>query len=137
LKLFIDNNLPPQWAAMILAAARGSPQLQLTRAVSLRDRFATDTADLTWIESLGEEGGWTVLSSDRFTKGKARPERHLLRRQKLNFFVLSKTWSSHQHLEKSARVLLWLPQIALVTNSSVGAGFEVPWNLNSKLVALR
>lgn len=122
---------------MIFAASQGSPQLRLTQAVSLRDRFKTDTPDLTWIETLGHEGEWTVLSSDRFTKGRDRPERYLLRQQKLNFFVLNKSWSSHQHIEKSARVLLWLPQIALVTNNIVGSGFEVPWNLNSKLVALR
>jgi hypothetical protein len=39
--------------------------------LALKDRFPPDTKDVDWILELKAEGGWAVISQDRFSKGDA------------------------------------------------------------------
>jgi len=69
-KLLVDNNLPPRLGRGLAALFHGQHHIE-----HIRDKFGTGSLpDETWIEALGKEGGWCVLSGDRRIATK-RPSR--------------------------------------------------------------
>lgn len=82
MKVFIDNNLPPALARGLNELFDGDHEV-----ICHRDKFGkTKIADEEWIESLGEEGEWVVLSGD-LNIARKRPSRDLfLRSQLVGFF---------------------------------------------------
>ena len=72
------------------------------------DKFAANTPDLEWLGALAAEGGWIVVSIDRFKKSTA--EREMLRRQGLTVFVLDPQWSK-PYWGQAAQLVLWWPKI--------------------------
>ena len=132
MKVLVDNNLSPLLAqAMnILVAPEGHA------VVALRDKFSADAKDTEWIEGLGREGGWTVLSGDlRIMRHPA--ERLAWHRSRLKGFFLARGWSKMKNLEKTARLLLWWPKL-VVQEELVGPGavFQLPINPGSRLKQL-
>jgi hypothetical protein len=98
----------------------------------LTDRFAADTPDVLWVQSLAKEGGWSILTQDRaMTRNPV--EHEALRRSGLTVFMLAKGWNSQRHWDKAAALVRWWPRIieqaCLVAG---GAGFEVPWGFTGK-----
>lgn len=70
MKLLVDNNLPPVLGRGLGALFHGQHHVE-----HIRDKFGTGSLpDETWIEALGKEGGWCVLSGDRRIATK-RPSR--------------------------------------------------------------
>jgi hypothetical protein len=133
LKVLVDNNLSPLLAQAIdlLVSPAGH------QVVALRARFSPDAPDAAWITSLGDEGGWTVLSGDvRITRRPA--ERVAWHQARLKGFFLAPAWNKLSNLEKTARVLLWWPKL-LAQEQLVGPGaiFQVPVNPGSRLTQLR
>lgn len=128
MRVLIDNNLP-------LALARALHELSDNRegvpVTHLRDKFAPTTADIDWINALAAEGGWIVISQDRFRK--SRLEREALRRSGLVFFLLEKGWINHDFWEKSHNLVRWWPAILGQADRVVdGAAFLVPWQFSGK-----
>lgn len=84
MKLLVDNNLEPRLARGLAALFEGQHEIR-----HIRDKFGTGSlADEEWIERLGREGGWSVLSGDRRI-AKCRPSRDLFNRAALvGFFPL-------------------------------------------------
>ena len=64
MKLLFDHNLSPKVARAINELVRDD----LSQAVPLRAKFPLDAVDTFWIEQLGKEGGWSVISGDRATR---------------------------------------------------------------------
>lgn len=87
--------------------------------------------------TLGNEGGWVVISRDgRILKN--RLEREAFRRSKLILFVLASGWARLTFPEVAAKLLLRWPKIADQTALvSGGAAFELPVKPGSKLRQLR
>ena len=56
---------------------------------------------MTWIQALGQESNWFILSADQFRKH-GDLERKALRQSKLIVFCLSKQWSDQPYWEKCA-----------------------------------
>jgi len=130
LKCLVDNNLPPALARALheLSVNKFS---HLEQVAALRDRFLADTADVDWIQTLGQEGGWFVLSADQFRKH-GDLERKALRQSRLIVFCLSKQWASHRYWEHSANLIRWWPHLVeQADHLQGGAAFRVPWRLNS------
>jgi hypothetical protein len=131
--VLVDNNLCPLLAQAIniLVAPEGH------QVTALRCKDPADTRDTEWIEALGAEGGWSVISGDiRITK---RPsERLAWHRSRLKGFFLAPGWSKMTNLEKTARLLLWWPKL-VAQEALVGPGavFQVPLNPGSRLSQLR
>ena len=72
MKLLIDNNLPPVLGRGLGALFAGRHQVE-----HIKDKFGTGgLPDEEWIEALGREGGWSVLSGD-IRIAKKRPSRDL------------------------------------------------------------
>jgi len=84
MKLMVDNNLSPLLGRGLGELLKGTHEV-----IHIKDKFGTgDLKDEEWIERLGKEGGWCVLSGDRQI-AKRRPSRELfLRAGLVGFFPL-------------------------------------------------
>ncbi len=127
MKFFFDNNISPYLAKAIheLSQPHG------TTVLHLRDRYDAATADNTWIEQLGKEGGWSIVSHDRFSKNNL--EKEALRQSALVAFVLSKGWANQKEWDKAWQLVRWWPRImAQAALIEGGAVFEVPVRFSGK-----
>lgn len=64
MKFFIDNNLPRPLAHALRELSKPDEHF----VCHLRDKFAENTLDTVWINSLSEEGGWVVVTHDNLNK---------------------------------------------------------------------
>lgn len=127
MRFFFDNNLSQRLSRAIGELCA----VDVVEVVHLKDRFPSNISDVEWIETLGREGDWTVVSQDRLTKNPL--EKEALRLSGLTAFILVKGWNSHKHWDKAAQLVRWWPRIMEV-NALVAAGavFEVPWRVTGK-----
>jgi predicted nuclease of predicted toxin-antitoxin system len=63
LNILIDNNLPPAIARALHELCKADGH----RVVPLRDKFDQTDSDIHWVSQLRSEGGWAVVSQDKFT----------------------------------------------------------------------
>jgi len=125
-KFFIDNNLPPALAH----ALRELSEPEDHEVLHLKDRFAADTVDIDWFNTLSEEKGWVVVTHDNLNKGL---EREALRRAGLLVFFLDKSWKDHKFWEKAHNLVKWWPRIIEQAGGiEGGAAFQVKWNFSGK-----
>lgn len=127
MRFLFDNNLPP-------SLARGVGELSkfdrsVRQVAALRDKFPAHEPDAVWLRALGDEGGWSVVSIDRFRKSTA--ERELLRQQGLTVFVLDPQWS-RPYWAQAAQLVLWWPKILEVAKLTSRTALRVPWRFTSK-----
>jgi hypothetical protein len=129
LKFFFDNNLSPHLAHAIGELCKGDEEC--AEVVHLVDRFDRNAKDTLWIPKLASEGGWVVISGDRFAK--SDEEREAVRRSGLIIFTLAKTWSSQRHWPKAQNLVKWWPAIAdQAGRITGGAAFRVNWRFSGK-----
>jgi hypothetical protein len=127
LKFIFDNNLPPTLARGIGELSKFDSDIETV--IPLKDRFARNTPDLVWLEALASEGGWIVISIDRFKKTSA--EREMLRRQGLTVFVLDPQWSKPYWVQ-TAQLVQWWPKILDVARLTSKTALRVPWRFSNK-----
>lgn len=127
MKFLLDNNLPPALAAALNALT--AAQHENHTVSHLIDNFERTTPDAEWINSLSKEGGWVVVSQDRFRKGNI--EREAVRRSGLVIFCLDKSWSKQKFWDKAQNLMRWWPPIIQQSELvSGGAAFKVPWRFS-------
>jgi len=78
---------------------------------------------------LADEGGWIVVSIDRFKKSTA--EREMLRRQGLTVFVLDPQWTK-PYWTQAAQLVQWWPKIIEVAKLISKTALRVPWRFSNK-----
>jgi hypothetical protein len=125
-RFLFDANLPPDLAHAIRDLCRGDPAVR--EIIHLSDKFKGDTPDLTWIPRLGD--GWYIVSIDKFAKSRGQ-EREALRRAGHTVYVLDPQWSSHSFWQKSARMVLWWPQVLEHAKLTQGGSYRIPWRHTS------
>lgn len=126
MKLFIDNNLPPSLAHALRELSKSDSH----SVFHLKDKFASNTQDLDWINHLSKEGSWIVITHDNLNKGL---EREALRQAGLLVFFLDKSWSDHNFWEKAYQLVRWWPRIIeQASGITGGAAFKVKWNFSGK-----
>lgn len=132
MNFFLDNNLPPNWSAVLSACSKGQfvPGV-VGEVVHLRDRFPANTPDTAWMAELGKQKNWVILSGDAFRKANGA-ERKVLREQKLSVFVLQSSWSSHTYWDKTAQLVQWWPRIVDQSAEVDGIAMEVPWLIRGR-----
>ncbi|GAB1837997.1 hypothetical protein MyNCGM121_47780 [Achromobacter xylosoxidans] len=132
MNFLFDNNLPPAWAATMSAASRRRfTSTALEKVVQLRERFPANTQDLEWLEPLGREKNWCVISCDAFRKQNGA-ERRAIRQFGLSVFVLQPSWASKPYWEKTAQFILWWPRIVDQANAVEASALEVPWRASGR-----
>ena len=129
MRFLIDNDLSPHIAAAInpLVEPHGH------QVTALRRKFAENAEDVVWIEALGREGGWVVISGDSNITRRAA-ERNAWRQARLVGFFLAPGWRKLDPLQQTARLLMWwdriVAQAGLVEG---GAIFQLSINPGSRL----
>lgn len=127
MKFLFDNNLPPSLARGIAELSKFDPKVEAV--VALRDKFAADTPDEAWLSALAEEGGWIIISKDRFKKSSA--EQELIRRRGLTVFVLDPQWAKPYWVQ-AAQLVHWWPKILEVSKLTSKSAMRVPWKITGK-----
>lgn len=127
MKFLFDNNLPPSLARGVAELSKFDPVVE--QVVPLKDKFAPNTPDVEWLGALAAEGGWAVVSIDRFKKTSA--EREMLRRQGLTVFVLDPQWSKPYWVQ-AAQFVQWWPRIIEVAKLTSKTALRVPWRITGK-----
>lgn len=136
MNFFLDNNLPPSWAACLEACSRSQFDLtEVGSVVHLKDRFPQNTPDIAWIQELAAEANWTVISCDAFRK-KNGAERKIIQKSKIAVFVLQSSWSSHPYWDKTSQIIRWWPRIVAQTNAVDSIAVEVPWRFSARFKQL-
>ena len=127
MKFLFDNNLPPSLARGISALSSREPDVEAV--VSLREKFEPGALDEVWLPALAAEGGWVVISIDRFRKTAA--ERELIRRHGLMVFVLDPQWSKPYWVQ-AAQLVQWWPKILGMARLTSKSAMRVPWKFTNK-----
>lgn len=121
MKLLLDENLSPRIAK---ALNELSGQHEVT---SIREKFGNGVADLDWIEMLSKEGGWAIISKDRFTKQNGL-EKEALKKSGLIVFSLQRQWRKATFWDQAQRLVKWYPLLIQQAETiQGGAAFEVPF----------
>jgi hypothetical protein len=121
-KFFLDNCLSPRYAQSlnILSEKDGY------KVVHLQDQFPRDAKDEVWLQALGAEGDWVVVSGD--TRILRNPRlRNEWASARLTAFFLSRGWMKLPYWRQIGLLVHWWPSI-LEQSRLVqrGTGFEVP-----------
>ena len=120
MKLLVDNNLAPRLGRGLGALFDG-----IHEVVHIRDKFGTGSMpDEAWIEALGKEGGWSVLSGDRRIATK-RPSRELFLKSNLIGFFPLPAVTRLPLTAMTARVLTIWPVIVTTAGAMDRGCFEV------------
>lgn len=126
MRFLFDANLPPDLAHAIRELCQG--EQHVLEVCHLTDKFKGNTPDLTWIPSLNSN--WYIVSIDKFNKSRGQ-EREALRRAGHTVYVLDPQWSSQPFWQKSARLVLWWPQVIEHAKLSQGGVHRIPWRHTS------
>lgn len=122
MRFLFDANLPPDLAHAIRELCQAESGVD--EVIHLTDKFPRRAPDLEWIPGLGQ--GWYIISIDKFNKSRGQ-EREALRRAGHTVYVLDRQWSDHPFWLKSARVVLWWPQVLEHARLTEGGCFRLPW----------
>ena len=116
MKFLFDNNMSPDLAKGLRQFRRIYPE----EIIHLKEKFAEDVKDPEYLGTLISEGGWSVISADRFKKSTA--ERQAIMDPNINVFVLSKGFAKLPYWPKTkAMVRQWedISQLAKLTRGGL------------------
>lgn len=126
MKFLLDNNLPP-------ALARALNELcvfENHQVVGLREKFAPNIPDIELIQQLKAEGGWVLVSKDKFSKGDM--EKRAIRESGLAVFILAKQWHTAGYWDMAHNLVRWWPAIIGQAQRISGGGvFKVSWKYSA------
>jgi hypothetical protein len=123
LRIFIDNNLAPRHARALSALLAPDHEV-----VHLRDKFPASTDDGSWLERLGVEGDWVVITGD--TRIMTSPHlRAAWSRSGLTTFILKSGWMKQDLFEQHARLTRAMKKlIEHAAGAAPGTRFSVALN---------
>ena len=120
MKFFLDNNLAPKLAKSLHVLVEPEHQV-----VHLKDRFAANTTDETWIAALGREKGWVIISGDL----RIRTNPHEVKAWKTaghTMFFLKTGWIDLPFWVQAWKLVKCFPEIiALAEKARIGDSFFV------------
>lgn len=119
MNFFFDNNLSPD-------LAHGLQHLRQSfgeSIIHLRDRYPDNVADAEWLNELASEGGWSVISGDRFKKNPA--ERNAVRNPRLNVFIMAKGFVKKRSWERTKIMIAQWEDISATASATQGGVYEV------------
>lgn len=127
MRFFFDNNIAPRIARAINALVEPDHS-----AVHLRDKFDQATSDITWMESLGADGDWVVISADQRIARNGH-ERKAWQESGLTLFFWEKAWHGQNFWLQAAQLVRWFPDIIdQARKVEAGAGFFVPFRYSGR-----
>ncbi len=125
MKFFFDQNLPPVVARALSLLYEPGGHIIIHKNDKFPDRSILN--DEEWITTLGEEGGWVMLTRDRRIRRK-RVHFAVLRQSGLTAFFLQPAWDRIRSLELSHGLINRWPEIMeLSAECEPGSHFRVPY----------
>lgn len=103
MKFFFDNCLPHRLAKAIAALDDDH------EVIHLRDRYPANTPDLRWLESLGSQRDWNVISCDAFNK--TREERETIRQRARCTFTFAGGYANLPIWTQAYKILQRWPEV--------------------------
>lgn len=127
MKFFFDNNLSPRFP-------RGLKQLNddhgVKEILALRDKFKQNEEDQVWLQKLSSEGGWFIVTQDRFTKGHL--EKKAFSEASVATFLLS-GWGKHTYWDQAhSLVKQWPVIVKVASKAKPGDVYKVGFRLSGK-----
>ena len=120
MKLLVDANLPPRLGRGLGELFRGIHEVQ-----HIVDKFGRcNLADEDWVERLGQEGGWCVLSGDRRIATKW-PSRQLFIGAGLIGFFPQPSVMKLDHARQASRILAVWHRLEITAESMSSGCFEI------------
>ena len=128
MRFFLDNNISHRLAAALIAlddrVERGDWTVE-----HLRVRFNQQTEDVTWLEALGREGEWIVISGDiRISRNRA--EKAAWRESGLTAFFFGGQYPGKKIWPQAMHFLRWWPEITREARehreAPEGSGYVIP-----------
>ena len=121
MKLFLDNNLPPALSRALHELCKKDGHT----VTHLRERFAQDTTDVEWINTISSEGGWVAVSADISISRKGHEKQAWLE-SGLTIFFLEKRWLQIGYWNLAWKLVKWWPHIIeQAERITSGVGFRV------------
>jgi len=123
MRFFFDNCLSPKLARAINCLIEPDHTV-----LHLRDHkeFSADTPDTKWIQKLGEEGNWVIVSGDLRIK-KRREERRVWKESNLTTFFMAKSFVRQKAWDQALWMIRKWPDIQdMASKVAPGASFIVP-----------
>jgi hypothetical protein len=105
---------------------QGFAELQNDEIVHLRTRFGQGTLDQEWIQALGAEQNWIIVSGDiRITRSPI--EQRAWHESQLTAFFFVAPFSNDGFWKQAAALVFWWPRIMQQSRATpTGHGFLVP-----------
>lgn len=128
MKFFLDNNISHRLAAALLIledrVERGDWTVQ-----HLKERFEPQTEDVIWLEALGHEGEWIVISGD-IRISRSRAEKAAWRESGLTAFFFASQYPEKNIWTQVTHFLRWWPEITREARehreAPEGSGYVIP-----------
>ena len=122
MNFFIDNNLSPR-IARALDALEGEHG---ERVVHLKEKFQQDATDEYWMQSLGKEKGWIIITCDKRIS-KNPHELKAWKESGLIVFFLKSSWLTLQFWEQSWQIIKrWQEIKSLAKSADQNKAYLVP-----------
>ena len=121
MRLLVDHNLPPRLAVALHAIFEPEHEIR-----ALSDYFhRSNLTDEEWIEALGREGRWAVLSKD-MNIARKKPSRDLFMRAGLVGFFFSPAMQKWPLTRYAARILTVSPEMVTLHGAVDSGVYEMP-----------
>lgn len=123
MRFFLDNNLAPKLAKSLDALVEPDHQV-----VHLKDRFAANTSDETWMSALASEPDWIIISGDiRISRNPHKVE--AWRAAGHTIFFLKPGWTNYSFWVQAYKFVKCFPGIiAVAAKAKRGEFFFVSAN---------
>lgn len=121
MRFFFDNCIAPAFAEAINALIKDESH----QAIHLTQMFKANTPDIEWLEKLGHDKDWIIISGDlRITRRKHEADVWL--QAGITTFFLAKGWPNLSFWEQIAKLIQKWPAISdQAQRVSAGAGFII------------
>ena len=126
MKFFLDNNLSPKLARCLHVLVQPEHEV-----IHLKERFAANTPDVTWMRTLAGEDDWVIISMD--TRISRNP--HEIRAWKEaghTTFFLKKGWSQTGFWEQAQKLVKYFPDIMVMASRAPRGSMHFV-NVNGKM----
>ena len=128
MKFFLDNNISHRLAVALLVLEYRVERENWT-IKHLRDLFEPQTEDIAWLEALGREGEWIVISGDiRISRNPT--ERAAWRESGLTAFFFAGQYPEKKIWTQVTHFLHWWPEITREAReyreAPEGSGYVIP-----------